>query len=793
IVITTKSGRTNKGIGVTVNSSITWEKAGWMPDLQGEYGPGTDLGAAPYSQWNITPANSPTGIRVTRNYSRYAFGEKFDASKMRYPYSSYNWADGTFTAKPWVYADDWFTGLFKTGVTYNNSVTVEGSNGKGTSARVSITDTRNEWILPNTGYKKDAVSVSFNTKLNKWISLSSRMNYYNKRADNIPMSGYSQNTPVYHAIWGITCNPFADYATEYFGGHINEETWENRYLVVPNSGVLGNPLRYLYEETNSIDKNRMVGNVNMKIKLPVKGLTLNLRAAVDMNDEFRTMRKSRWSSGYPNGGYKEQSIRKNETNLDFLLRYENNKWFNKRLSFNVSGGGNTMTNKYYTENIHLKDLEIPGIYNVTNAPATSIPVPYHYRSKKVVNSFYAFASLGWDNTYFLDITGRNDWSSTLARGNWSFFYPSVAASVLLDQAFRMQEHGAQWIDMLKLRLSWANVGNDTSPYALVDAYSTSSFTGGYTVPTTMSSLTIKPENVESWEAGLEMRFLQNRIGFDAAVYSSSTTDQIVSAKVEPMTGANGVKINAGEIRNRGIELSAHFVPVRTRDFEWTIDANWSKNWNKLVSLQGDWDPTQPLETNMGTTIGGRVYCYSYVGEEMNKLYGKGYVRATNGFIVDADGNKIPAAGQKIITESNGLPQLTSETSVALGKVNPDWNAGLSTRFRYKQFSLSANFTAQVGGHAYSVTNFALAYQGKTKSTLPGRQGGYVVEGVNLVGYEGEGDNRVPIYKKNTTVVDNIQQYYSLYVYNRDNAEENTFKTDFLKLKELRLDYALPKS
>ncbi|MDE7443690.1 MAG: TonB-dependent receptor, partial [Muribaculaceae bacterium] len=656
IVITTKSGRTNKGIGVTVNSSVTFERAGFWPEFQTEYGPGGDMGVTPYCFYKLN-ADQTGSVAVDRNYSRLGWGEKYDPNVLRYQYHSRDWATDTYTPMPWVYADDWYTGLFKTGVTYRNSVTVDGNNGKGTSSRLSITDTHNEWIMPNSGYNNQTVALSVRTKMNQWLSLNAKVNYYHKQSDNIPMSGYQANNPMYALVWGRSNLAMSNYRDEYFQGRFNYENWDSKkYLVYPNESAY-NPYRTLYEETNGSEKNRVFGNATLQIKFPVKGLTLDLRAGIDMSDEFRKQQKPYYSVNYQQGFYREQSVRRTETNVDFLLRYVNNKLVGKRLGFNVAFGGNNMAYRYFNQKITLNKLDIEGVYNVNNAPEEDIAVPYQTRQRKVVNSFYGFANLSWDDTYYLDITGRNDWSSTLARGNWSFFYPSVSGSVLLDRIFRLDER-TTWVDMLKLRVSWANVGNDTTPYSLDYAYANTDYSGSYRLDYTLVNRLIKPENVESWEAGLETRFFRNRIGLDFAVYNSSTTNQIVSATTDAMTGVTGMKINAGEIRNRGIEVSLHLQPVQTRDFDWSIDMNWSRNWNKLVSMSDDWDPTQPLQTSMGTTIGSRVYVYSYVGEQMHMIYGKGYQRAPEGsYYMDAEGNKVDCSGMKIVNASNGYPVL----------------------------------------------------------------------------------------------------------------------------------------
>jgi TonB-linked SusC/RagA family outer membrane protein len=789
IVITTRSGRTTKGIGVTINSSATFERAGYFPDFQTEYGNGSDMGRNEYSLWELSAEMAPDGIATPRHYSRYTFGEKFDPSKMRYLYASKNWETNEFTKLPWVYQDDWYTGLFKTGMIFNNTVSIDGGNGKGTSTRLSITDLRNDWILPNTGFERQNISLTFNTEINPAIKLNAKVNYYRKQSDNMPGGGYDEVNPMYNLVWGFNVNSINDWKKEYFEGRYNYANWaaqgaNGQGLVFPSSNSF-NPYRNLYEGLNTQDKDRVFGNLGLTFEL-YEGLTLNLRSGLDWSDEFRTQRKPFYTAGYQDGFYREQTVRTYEINNDFMLRYANNHLLDDRFTFSAVFGGNNMTREYYNNKITLDKLGEEGIYHTENLPTGVIPDPYNYRSKKVVNSLFGLASFGWDDTYFLDITGRNDWASTLSPGYWSYFYPSVAASILLDNALNMENY-ASWVDLMKLRLSWANVGNDTSPYFLDQFYGTTSFPGGYVLPGAITDLTIKPENVESWELGFESKLFQNRVSFDVALYYSSTTNQIVSVDIDQVTGVTGIKINAGEITNKGIELAASFVPVRTKDFNWAFDLTWSKNINKLVSLQEGWDPEKPLQTDMGTTIGSRTFIYSFVGEEMHVIYGRGFQRAPEGaFYLDENGEKVDASGMHIVN-SSGYPILDESPDRRIGKVNPDWRAGMIQRFRYKNFSLTAAFSGQLGGNTFSVTNFALSYQGKLKNSLEGRYDGLVHEGVNVITNQ---DGTVT-YEKNTTVTSSIQTYYNTYIWNRNNTEMNTFDTSFLKLKEVRLDYHLP--
>lgn len=790
IMITTKSGKKTKGLGITINSTVSFENAGFFPDFQTEYGNGSDMGLQPYSLWELTEDMAPDGVATNRHYSRYTFGERFDPNTMRYLYSSKNWEDGTFTKRPWVYQDDWYTGLFRTGITTNNTVSINGNNGQGTSSRLSFTDYKNDWIMPNTGFNRQSVSLALTTPLSEWVTLNSKVNYYRKKSDNMPGGGYDESNPMYSLVWGFNTSSIDDWKNEYFQGRYNYLNWSSQGtngqgLVYPSANTF-NPYRTLYEALSGHDKNRVFGNVGLTFDL-AKGLSLDLRSGLDWSTEFRTQQRPYYTTDYQNGFYREQTVRYMENNNDFILRYQNDDWADGRFSFTTFVGGNNRVNEYYNSRITLDQLGEEGIYHTDNLPTGVNPEHYNYRSKKIVNSLYGMVSMGWENTYYVDVTLRNDWSSTLARGNWSYFYPSVAASVLLDQVFDFKTN-ASWVDFTKLRFSWANVGNDTGAYSLSQPYSSTSFPGGYVLPGTIRNPLIRPENIESWEVGLEAKFFKNRLWFDITKYFSSTTDQIVSVNVDQVTGATGRIINAGEITNEGLEIAAGFVPVRTADFEWSFDANWSMNDNTLVSLQEGWNPDEPLQTDMGTTIGGRTYIYSYIGEEMHHIYGRGFQRAPEGATyVDGDGNTVDASGMHLVN-AQGYPILDESPDRRIAQVNPDWRGGMTQRFRYKNLSLTASFSAQMGGNAFSVTNFALSYQGKLKNSLEGRYDGLVHEGVNVV----ENPDGSLSYNKNTTVTENVQTYYNAYIWNRNNTEMNTFSTDFLKLRELRLDYQLPK-
>ncbi len=789
IVITTKSGRKTKGIGVTLNSSVVVERPGYWPDFQTQFGSGSDMGLNEYNFWTLDPSLVGTTDYPPRNLSRYAWGEEFSEDKLRYQYAGKNWETGEIVKTPFVYQDDWFTGIFQDGITYNNSVDISGSNGEGQNIRFSMTDTRNKWILPNTGFQKQSYALSFESPVNKWIDFKTKVNYYRTDSDNMPMAGYHQTTVMYDLMWGYNSNSMADWRNEYFKGRFNAINRAATISEGGNSLVFAgtgsyNPYRVLYEELNTTDKDRVFGNLGLTIKI-ARGLTLDLRTGMDFGNEFRTQRKPKMTFGWENGFYREQGFMTFEANSDFLLKYERS-FLDSRLTTTTAFGGNNMSSHYRSNTVQLDELDIEGVYHIDNVPFGIYQRPSSFRNYKMINSLYGFMTLGWDDTYYLDITGRNDWTSTLAPKNWSYFYPSVALSVLVDQMFDFRTT-LPAVSMAKLRLSWANVGNDTSPYGLDQYYSASSISGGYTLPSLIPDPMIEPENMESWELGLDTKFFKNRLGLDIALYRSSTTNQIISLDIDPIVGASSMRINVGEITNKGIEVSMYATPVKTSDFTWNLNFNWAANRNTLVSLHESLDPSQPYEHDMGTTIGGRLHLYSYVGQEMYQLYGFALKRAPEGsFYTDNNGERVDCSGQVLIDATTGLPSVESTADHFLGKVNPDWKGGFGTSLRYRNLSLSALFSYQMGGHRFSVTHGILSYQGKLTNSLEGRYDGIVAEGVNMTG-----TGEAATFQPNNTVTNSIYTYYQAITLDRYNGEAHTFETSFLKWKEVRLEYALP--
>lgn len=798
IVITTKSGRQTKGLGITLNSSVVFEQAGFWPDLQYEYGAGngsktTEDGLQQfyYSFKNLPNTNqtSDGGTTIGRKQSRYAWGPRYEG-QMFYQYNGYNWETGLWKATPWQ-AKDWYTGFFNTGLTFSNSISIDGSAGKGSSFRLSVKDMRNTWIIPNTGYDSQTVSFSFSNAASKWVRVTAKATYLRKNSNNTPPSGYSQASPLYAIIYNVVSEDISSYKSEYFDGRIQ---WAHKGIAadptnssnVANYGELlinnasgarsENAFWLAYDNTNSLDRDRVYGNVQAEADI-TKWLKLQLRTGIDFSNDFRTQRKPQYSYGHASGWYREQTNTFYEMNNDFLFSYAD-RFEKLGLSINASFGGNNMVANNRFQRITATELLEPNIFMITNSRSTVLVDPP--RTNKSVNSLYGLVSLGWRDMVYIDVTGRNDWSSTLASENWSFFYPSVSAGILLDEIFQLRSK-ARWINMLKIRASWANVGNDTDPYGINASYDNSTFTGGYKLAGQTPDHNILPENVESVEFGLETKLFQNRISFDLAWYHSKTTNQSIPFQTGWLTGAEYQLVNAGRVDNKGVEISARFVPIQTTNTSWTISLAWSKNWNKLVSLTSK---SNLWHLNSANTVSNSIFIYAHVGEELGRIYGFGYERAPQGaYYLDANGNMIDCSGQDIVDVASGQPSVDTENLRDLGSIFPDWSGSISTSFSWKDLSVSATFTGQMGGKAYSVTNQSLSLQGKVKSTLEGRYDGLLHPGVNR--------NEDGTYSKNTTITPNIVGYYTDAVWLNRNTENNIHDTSFLKFKELRIDYSLP--
>ena len=764
IVITTKAGRSTKGLGITFSSNFSFERAGYWPDFQDEYGPGNN-GAHTYSFYTVKAEQSTTGQAASRTYSRYTWGPRYEGQKL-YQWASYDPQTGMYTPLDFR-PRDWYKGFFETGATYKNSVSISGNNGRGGSIRVSFTDVRNTWIVPNTGYKTQSFSVSFAQKL-RFVELAGKVNYYRKDSDNLPMIGYSTSSPTYTLLWSRNNLDIRWYEQEYRQTFTGDPATRIVYPYALNN-LSDNPYSQAYEQLNTMDRDRVYGNVSATFDI-YKGLKLMLRTGLDMNREFRTRRKPFGTLSNLNGYYRQQNVENTEMNNDFLLTYERPLG---KFHVNASFGGNSMYQQARVVTSTAEDLLTEGVYNLSNAKSGVITKSQHTR--KMVNSLYGLVQLSYDDCLFLDITGRNDWSSTLPSSNNSYFYPSVSASVLLNELIDFGT-ARDIVNLVKLRGSFAQVGNDTKPYRTSNYLTASDFAGNFQIPRTAADLNLKPEIVSSWEVGADIRLFRSRLNLDVAYYDSESKNQIVSMPVSQASGVASRYSNTGRIRNWGWEVSVNGTLVKTKKVQWKAYANWALNRNRVLEL-GD-----GVDSWIVASYSSHAYMTAYEGQSLSTMYGLGYKRAPEGsFIVGKDGSLTDVSGQLVIDE-NGYPQYSDDLQ-RIGECMPDWKGGFGTSVKWNGLTLSVAFDGQFGGHVYSYSNALLGSRGKGTISLPGRYDGLVLDGVNLLP---DGN-----YVKNTHKTADITEYYGL-AYAFQNAEQNFVSTQFLKLRELRLDYEFPK-
>lgn len=738
LIITTKSGKRNQKLGVSVNTGVTVDNIINWPEYQHSYG-GGDMETNSKGEFYYSFGNSEDGPSTI---GPEAWGPKFNGQY----YFQYDPKTQTQGAERTLWRSyDNMKDFFRKGVTTENTATLQGGNENG-SMRLSLTHTDNKYIIPNTGYKRNTVAFNSNYKVSKAIKISASANYNNRTSDNLPGYGLSNGSLGYFLMFLLPNVDIDWYKPVWKQGQ------ENLKQLNPFSNWSENPYFIVNEETNPFKSNQLVGNTRADITIN-KHLSMMGRVSLNWLTQLRETHRAYSSEKYAQGYYGRQDISSTETNADFLVTYKNT--FAKDFSYEIMGGGNHMSYVHRDVMSSVTGLVIPGLYNLANG--RNNPLVKTNDALKQINSFYGMGSLSYKNLVFLDLTGRNDWSSTLPVSNNSYFYPSVTTSVILSDIFSLP-HG---INFLKYRLSYAEVGSDASPYQTAKYYSQSSFPSSAVVPGSLYNTTLKPEITATWETGINVKALDNRLGLDLTYYSGNTKNQILSVPADIVTGYSSRVINAGEISNKGVEVVLTGTPVRSRNTEWNVTVNWSTNKNRVMTLADD-VAQQTLASLGGAWIG---YIIATKGGTTSDLWGPKMVRDPNGNIVNA----------------NGVPTYSS-TNAYIGRTTPDWKAGITNTVRYKNFRLTATIDGQYKGLIKSGSYQRASWAGTTKNTLPGRDAGTIVGPGVMMDADGK-------YVPNTVAAKTETYYVGYYSHAADVA---LFDASFIKLREVALSYAFPK-
>lgn len=772
ILVTTKNGaNAKKGWGVSYSANFSFDDVMRWPDYQYEFGQGTSSNIGPEGsiyagEQYYSYGKAEDGSYGSTSGTSSAYGARFDANKKFYQFDPETQTRAT-VATPWVAYEDNRKDLFQTGFTAMNTVALTGKSDRG-NVRASITHTKNKWILPNTGFQRLTAMVSGQQQISRSLRINFKTSYTYRTMENTPALGYNSNSIAYFLIFQ---NPNVDLdwlRPMWYKGQ------EGIKQLQPYSSYIGNPFLTLYEAENPSEKHSTVSMLSANLRLN-RNFDFMLRSGIQLSADQREQHRPVSDVVFKNGFFKKQNVFDYEINTDALLSYHNS--FGDDFHLNASVGGNLMQQRYDMIAASVVGLITPGVYKLANG--VSSPSVQLALKRKAINSAYFTANLSYQDKLFLDVSGRNDWSSTLPKDNCSFFYPSVSASAIVNELIEMPRQ----ISLLKLRGSFAQVGNDTDPYKTSPYYGTSDFAGSATLASTLYNDNFKPEISTNYEAGIDFRMFNNRLGIDFTYYYNKTKNQILDAPMDPTTGYSKATINSGCVRNRGYELQLKASPVQNKDFRWNTTLTWSKNQNKILSLAEGADENQLISSIGNVSIIGRV------GGTTGDLWGYKLVR-------DPEGN--------VVIGDNGLPERSSEIEY-VGTIYADWKAGWYNEFSFKNFKFSFLIDGQMGGKMYSHSHHKMMEQGKLTKSLNGRlpgteyymaaddprivEAGYTpVGGVYMIA-PGVVRNEDGTYSENTKVI-TVESYYKEY-YRMANVETNTFDTSFLKLREVRLEYQLP--
>ena len=745
ILITTKKAAKDK-MSVEYNGSLTFDTqlAKWN-NTQKVYGMGS---------------NGKYSIDAVSNTNK-SWGPKADGSNML------KYFDGV--ERPYLIIPDNVSDFFRTGLTASNTAVVGMNNGK-TGVRFTFTDMRNKDIVPKTHMSRDIFNLRANTTMGK-IDFDFSANYTREYVKNRPALGDSKSN-VGKNLMTLATTYNQAWLRTYQDEDGNYSNWNGMdpYNV--------NPYWDLYKNFNNSSKDllRMTGKAVWNV---TKHFRLQATLGGDLNWFTFNDFKAPTTPGFEAGRLQISNFRNRMYNFELLALY-NNTW--GKFDFNATAGGNIYRVNNQTTVTTAQDMQIRDVVTLMSFNETSIE-PSSYRKR--INSLFGSASIGWNHLLYLDATLRGDQSSTLPTSNNVYVYPSFSGSFVFSEllkANRILPYG-------KLRMSWAQVGSDTDPYQLGLVYTKSKYTyPGYTIGyinnNVIPNKDLKPTKTNSFEIGLETKFLNNRLGLDVTYYTQKSKNQIMSMATSWTSGYNYRLINAGEIDNRGVEITLNTRPVQTKDFAWDLNFNFSKNSNKVVRLV---DGMDMFELEKASWLDVQVA--AKVGENFGSIVGPDFKRND--------------AGQVLIDPSTGLPEYDKSNHV-LGNASWDWTGGVTTTLSYKNLSLNAIFDVKVGADLYSMSERAAYESGKAKATLQGRDEWYrseeqreaagVAKGMSnwtpTGGFVAPGviDNGDGTYRPNDIKI-NPEDYWMSVC--RNAPSMFIYDNSYIKCRELTLTYQVP--
>ena len=763
IMITTKGGKKHgdKNMQISYDGSVQWRQVSHLPKFQNDFGQG----------WNGQQTFIENG----------SWGPEFDGSTQVYgPIWNHQQLIHKYEAQ-----EDNIKDFFDTGISTNHSVALNGvSNDNKMTYYLSYSYTSDNGIIPGDKdtYKRNTIAYRGSYEANEWLKLSSSVNLSNSKTNTV---GTYQGTSMIDGILEFPRDISLVDRQDLDSPFATPEAWYTPYGIT-------NPYWAIENNYNHNDAKQVFGKIQADIK-PLKQLTLTYRFGFDytdydhklgvpeialddalINEDYGYAPSKMNQSGYVSAQY----LRKYELNHDFLANWQD-KYLDDKLDVNLMAGVN-MSERYatYTRNQTDGLTFGTGFWQLSNG-STKTEIMENQSKRRSVGLF-ADLTLGWDEMVYLDITARNDWSSTLPLEKNSYFYPGATLSWIFTKLIPQNDY----LTFGKVRVAYGKTGNDAGVYQVylryVQAYSNGYYASDLTkfpfnginafqAASTAGSNDLKPEMTTEFEVGINLAFFNNRINIDASYYNRNTDDQIFTLPVDPSTGFSFMVTNFGKVNNKGFELLVNTVPVQTKDFRWELGFNFSKNKNKVVSMP------ESLE-------GGMVNINGFsAGDDAV------YMRAVEGLPMGELFTYLPQYTDdgKLIVGESGLPLLTDEVKDTGKNVNPDWTGGVTTSLSAYGFTLSASLDIRKGGYMFSRTKNLMQFTGNGEATTYNERRPFVIP--NSVYADGT-ENTTPIYLNNSSYQDYFNNYGA-----GEGGEFYLMDRSFVKMRNLTLAYTLPKS
>lgn len=737
ILIETKDGSGEEGIGATVSTRFRANNALRFPDYQNEYSYGNG-GAFQYVDGTEAPGWN-WGVPLDEGVERTQFRGPRDA-------------DGNLVATPVTSAPNNVRNFFNTGVSLTTDVAIRGGGEDG-SFRASISRSDRTGIMPNTELGQTSAALGASYEATRALTVDVNATYSKSTSDNLPTSGYGSESTMYFFTWGARHMNFQERLQDYWvdgeqgnrQAH-NDLNWTN------------NPYFQVNENTNRLDRDRLFGNVSARLEV-TENLNIRARTGLDYSDQTTEQRKAFSTITAANGWLRETERNFVEWNSNLLVNYA--FALGEDVTIEPSVGANYMRQTRRNLQLTAPALSVPGVYNIGNS-RTTIQTNDVNEAEEILGLFGS-GTISYQDVVFLDITARNDWSSTLPLDNNSYFYPSASLSIIASDLFELPD--GLPLSFAKLRLSWAQVGNDTEPFRLRNTFSFQPAWGSTQAVSSESDLAnpdLQPEITTSYEVGTNLQFFDARVQLDATYYRNTTRDQILRVPLARSTGFDSRLVNAGEVRNQGVETSLRLTPVEDLNgFGWDLYLNWTRNRSTVVELAEGIDAFVIGSGPGGGSVQARE------GGRMGDLYGRVFERV--------DDPNSPHAGQ--IIYEGGFPQLTDAVQ-KVGNYNHDWQGGVGTTLSYKNIRLRALLDIRQGGRIYSYTHATGIEGGSLEGTTCCRNETVVGDGVVR--------NEDGSFSPNTTAVPFVTWLRTYY--DRPNIESNSFDASYAKLREVTLQY-----